>query len=76
MRVELSKADVTAQVLMLLLLDDWHDLHEDIIFDLGLIGDPNAVDVILKAANISFEYLLEGAISTNSSANVPMHWPE
>jgi len=60
LRVALSKADVTAQVLMPLLLEDWHDLHEDIIFDLGLISHPNAVDVILKAANIPFEHLLEG----------------
>jgi hypothetical protein len=42
-----------------LLLEDWHEMHEDIVFDLGLIGDPRPVESILKAATIPFGYLVE-----------------
>lgn len=42
-----------------MLLEDWHEMHEDIVFDLGLIGDPRPVESILKAATIPFRYLVE-----------------
>lgn len=42
-----------------LLLEDWHDSHEDIVFELGLIGDPQAVGPILKAAAIPFTHLVQ-----------------
>ena len=59
LRQALSKAKVPASVLMRLLLDDWHDLHEDIVFDLGLLGEPSAVEAIQKAINIPFGHLVE-----------------
>lgn len=59
LRQALSKVQVPATVLMRLLLEDWHDLHEDIVFDLGLMGEPSAVGVILKAVNIPFAHLVE-----------------
>ncbi len=59
LRQALSKAKVPASVLMRLLLDDWHDLHEDIVFDLGLLGEPSAVEAIQKAVNIPFGHLVE-----------------
>lgn len=57
MREALSKTDVTAQVLMPLLLEDWLDLHESTVFDLGLTREPSAVEVIIKAANVPFLHL-------------------
>ena len=42
-----------------LLLEDWHQMHEDIVFDLGLIGDPRSVEPISKAATMQFKYLVE-----------------
>ena len=59
LRQALSKAKVPASILMRLLLDDWHDLHEDIVFDLGLLGEPSAVEAIQKAINIPFGHLVE-----------------
>lgn len=41
------------------LLEDWHELHEDIVFELGLIGDPCAIKAIGQAVLIPFEHLLE-----------------
>lgn len=41
------------------LLEDWHELHEDIVFELGLIGDPRTVEAISKAVLIPFEHLVE-----------------
>jgi hypothetical protein len=59
LRQALSKVEVPASVLMRLLLEDWHDLHEDIVFDIGLLGEPSAVAVILKAVNIPFGHLVD-----------------
>lgn len=42
-----------------LLLEDWHERHEDIVFELGLIGDPCTVDAIARAAVIPFKHLVE-----------------
>ena len=41
------------------LLEDWHDSHEDIVFELGLIGNPHVVESIAKAANMQFESLVQ-----------------
>ena len=59
LRHALSGTQVPAPVLVRLLLEDWHDLHEDIVFNLGLIGEPSAVGAILEAINIPFGNLIE-----------------
>jgi HEAT repeat protein len=41
------------------LLVDWHESHEDIVFTLGVIGDPRAVEAISKAILIHFESLVK-----------------
>lgn len=46
-------------LLLELLLADWHECHEDVVFTLGLIGDPRAIDTISKAALIPFEGLVK-----------------
>jgi HEAT repeat protein len=48
-----------AVVLSRYLLEDWHELHEDIVFELGLIGDPSSVGFIAKAVLIPFKHLTE-----------------
>lgn len=42
-----------------LLLDHRHDRHEDIVFELGLLGNPSAVPAIAKAVTISFPSLVQ-----------------
>ncbi|WP_255990932.1 HEAT repeat domain-containing protein [Chitinolyticbacter albus] len=42
-----------------LLLDDSHEFHEDIVFALGLIGDPRSVDAIAQAVLVPFDHLVE-----------------
>lgn len=42
-----------------LLLQESHDRHEDIVFELGLIGDPRTVDAIARAAVTPFKHLVE-----------------
>jgi HEAT repeat protein len=49
----------TAPLLALLLAEDWHDSHEDIVFELGLIGNPTVVGAIAKAANTKFQSLVK-----------------
>jgi len=46
------------RLLMKLLLEEGHDQHEDIVFELGLIGAPEAVPEIVKAANTPFQALV------------------
>ncbi|CAM3967535.1 hypothetical protein [Ectopseudomonas alcaliphila] len=41
------------------LLEAWHESHEDIVFELGLIGEPSTTGAIAKAAVTTFEYLIE-----------------
>lgn len=48
-----------APLLALILLEDWHDSHEDIVFELGLIGNPTVVDAIARAASMKFRSLVE-----------------
>lgn len=50
---------VPVSVLCELLLEPWHDLHEDIVFELGLTGDAAAIDAIRSAASIPFESLVQ-----------------
>ena len=45
-------------VLAKLLLEDWHDSHEDIVFELGLLGDSRATESISLAAAIPREQLV------------------
>lgn len=42
-----------------LLLEEGHDRHEDLVFELGLIGDPRAVPSISKAIKIHFSELVK-----------------
>lgn len=42
-----------------LLSCDWHQQHEDIVFELGQIGDARAVEPIFCALNTDFPYLAE-----------------
>jgi hypothetical protein len=41
------------------LLGDWHESHEDVVFELGLIGDSRTVQAIAEAAVTSHAYLIE-----------------
>ena len=41
------------------LLADWHQSHEDIVFELGLIGDPRTTEAIAKAAVTPFQYMID-----------------
>lgn len=41
------------------LLADWHESHEDIVFELGLIGDSRTSESIAKAAIITIQYMVE-----------------
>ena len=41
------------------LLADWHESHEDIVFELGLIGDSRTTESIAKAAVTTFPYMIE-----------------
>lgn len=54
-----SSKKESAALLAQLLLEDWHDSHEDIVFQLGLIGDPCAIAAIAKAIVIPFHHLVE-----------------
>jgi len=56
--VELEDRPSSVPVLARLLVENWHELHEDIVFELGLIGDPRAVEAIAKAITIPFNYLI------------------
>lgn len=42
-----------------LLLEEGHDRHEDLVFELGLIGDPRAVPLILKVIKVHFPELVK-----------------
>ncbi|NVD97470.1 HEAT repeat domain-containing protein [Massilia sp. BJB1822] len=49
----------TAPLLAHILLEDWHRSHENIVFELGLIGNPSVVDAIASAARTKFKSLVE-----------------
>lgn len=42
-----------------LLVKEGHDRHEDIVFELGLLGDPTAVPAIAEAVTIPFSSLVK-----------------
>lgn len=41
------------------LLEDWHDSHEDIVLELGLIANPHVTESIAQAATMRFESLVQ-----------------
>lgn len=41
------------------LLADWHESHEDIVFELGLIGDPRTTESVAEASLTTFEYMVK-----------------
>ncbi len=45
-------------LLIELLTLDGHERHEDIVFDLGLFGDPAAIPAIAEAAEKTFQYMV------------------
>jgi HEAT repeat protein len=55
----LARDDSSRVPLMIQLLTlDGHERHEDIVFDLGLIGDPAAIPAIARAAETTFQYMV------------------
>jgi len=46
-------------ILNQILLEDWHDSHEDIVFELGLMEDNSSTNQIALAATIPFQHLVE-----------------
>jgi hypothetical protein len=37
----------------------WHEAHEDLVFELGLMSEPCAMEYIAKSALMPFAYLIE-----------------
>ncbi|MBN3727001.1 HEAT repeat domain-containing protein [Burkholderia sp. Ac-20379] len=53
-----APTDETRLPLLIELLNlDGHERHEDIVFDLGLIGNPAAIPAIARAATSNFPYM-------------------
>jgi hypothetical protein len=48
-----------APLLARLLLEDWHDSHEDIVVELGLIGDVCAIESIKTAVATPPDYIVK-----------------
>ncbi|MBS0309385.1 MAG: HEAT repeat domain-containing protein [Proteobacteria bacterium] len=40
------------------LLANWHESHEDIVFELGLIGDSRTSKSVAQAAQTTFDYMV------------------
>lgn len=59
-----------------LIVKEGHDRHEDIVFELGLIGARNAVPAIVKAAHTPFQELVRWGNLQEFGASVRMHWLE
>lgn len=55
----LNRDYAAAPLLAHALLEDWHDSHEDIVFELGLIGNAHATESIARAATMRFESLVK-----------------
>jgi hypothetical protein len=55
---DLNQDPAFASSLAQILVEDWHDSHEDIAFELGLMGDPGSVGALAKATTIRFDYLI------------------
>ncbi|KAB0685229.1 hypothetical protein [Burkholderia territorii] len=53
-----SPTDETRLPLLIELLNlDGHERHEDIVFDLGLLGNPAAIPAIARAVTACFPYM-------------------
>lgn len=48
-----------APLLARALLEEWHDCHEDIVLELGLVGSPHVAESIARAATMRFESLVQ-----------------
>lgn len=48
-----------APLLARLLIEDWHDSHEDIVVELGLIGDVCAIEPIQRAVATPPDYIVK-----------------
>ena len=46
-------------ILIQLLLEEWHEVHEDIAFELGLMGDPRAIESLSRAVRVPFAHLIK-----------------
>ena len=56
----LAEDDRSRVPLMIELLTlEGHERHEDIVFELGLFGDPAAVPAIAEAAQKTFQYMVQ-----------------
>ena len=55
----LPEGEARAPLLISLLGQGGHECHEDIVFELGLLGDPAAVPAIARAVVNPFPYLDE-----------------
>ena len=55
----LKQCPASVPLLSSLLLDDWHESHEDIVFTLGLIGDARAIGAIEQAVTVPFRSLVK-----------------
>lgn len=55
----LQEGDARAPFLIELLGRAGHERHEDIVFELGLIGSPSAVSAIARAATSPYPYIEE-----------------
>lgn len=56
---KVNDRECLAPLLTSILLDEWHEMHEEIVFELGLIGDPVATNAIEDVAPVKFEYLVK-----------------
>jgi HEAT repeat protein len=55
----LDQCSDAVPMLVQLLLEDWHEVHEDVAFELGLTGDPRAIEALSRAARIPFAHLVK-----------------
>lgn len=51
-----------------LLYDDWHKVHEDIVFELDSLRDPRAIDHFARVATKVLEYSVDGGAALRSKA--------
>lgn len=56
---KLDQEFAAAPLLAAVLLEHWHRSHEDIVFELGLIGHPGTVEAIARAARTDFQSLID-----------------
>lgn len=58
LRAALCAGQIPPSALRRLLLEDWHDVHEDIVFSIDQSGDESAIGAIAQAVNIPFPHLI------------------